>query len=200
MKNTYVLILFLIIILGGISATYTTAKIVAPPNSTVKNYKNTTSSDNSSSNINNNASDQNTGEANTPNQEFESEVSEIVAKAKVFGNNATSFKEIVDKLDENKIDKAKDTLMKIVDSMLENNSDLQEITKNLAKSQIKDEDKNFYMRQVLPNLHNMNRQLARIKDAVDKDKINYDNMKYQAERVETSVKQIVDRIESYGNK
>ncbi len=201
MKKTYFVLLLLVCFLAGFAGYNTYAKVVGPPKSKIKTYRNNTNVDSTSTSTKNNSgTSEDTNEEAPPEQEFGSDVEEILAKANVFVNNATSFKEMVAKLNESNIDKAKDALMQIVDSMLENNANLQNITKKLANEQKRDEDKRFYLRQVLPNLHNMNRQLSRIKIAVDKEKINYKNMKYQSERVETSVQQIVDRIEGHGNK
>ncbi|MEW5821067.1 MAG: hypothetical protein AB1782_12820 [Cyanobacteriota bacterium] len=121
-------------------------------------------------------------------------VAQINNKAGAFAGNATAFKNMIEGLDEKTIMKSQDKLISLIESILDNNKELQEITKKAA-SDISDPDKKkFYMRDILPNLHNINRQLMRIKVSIEKNDINYSNVKDQAERTEECIKQVVDRL------
>lgn len=135
-------------------------------------------------------------ETKQPKQEFQNDSQALAAKVGAFATNAESFKKFVANVEPSNIDDERKHMLKMIESMLENNGSLQELTKKIALKQPTDKQKNFYKRSILPNLHNINRQLMRIKDSVDKDNINYKNLKWQSERVEESIKQVVDRLKS----
>lgn len=127
-------------------------------------------------------------------QKFDSKEAEVKAKASAFLANAKSFKNMIDSSDESSIMKQQKTIISVIDATLDNNATMQALVKDIAKEQSNDQKKNFYMREILPNLQNINRQLARIKDSIDKDNVNYKNAKLQAERVEESIGQVIDRL------
>lgn len=133
---------------------------------------------------------------NQPKQEFQNDSAALAAKTEAFATNAESFKKFVANVKPSNIDDEQQHMFTMIDSMLENNKGLQDLTKKIADKQPTDQLKSFYTRSILPNLQNINRQLSRIKDSVDKDNINYKNLKWQSERVEESIKQVVDRLKS----
>lgn len=125
--------------------------------------------------------------------------SSFINQAEAFRGNAESFKKILETMKENEVDKNKDEILNIVDSMLDNNSGLQTMIKTKINKASDNESKQFYMRDILPNLQNINRQITRIKLSV-KGQINLDNMRKQADRTAESISQVVDRIKKNENK
>jgi hypothetical protein len=124
---------------------------------------------------------------------------QIMNKAGAFSGNATAFKNMVEGLDEKTIQKSQDKLVSLIESILDNNKELQDATKEIAKGTDNADTKKFYMRDILPNLHNINRQLMRIKVSIEKDDINYNNVKAQTERTEESIEQVIDRLKGNAN-
>jgi hypothetical protein len=142
---------------------------------------------------------QNPSDKPAPQQEFSSKLGELKAKAKAFTSNAQSFHKMLEGMDERDVEKKQKTLETVIDSMLDNNKELQDLTKTLADNETNQKIKNFYNRDILPNLQNINRQLLRIKLSA-KGKINLQNMTAQAERTAESIQQVVDRINNYEGK
>ena len=138
-------------------------------------------------------------ESQQPQQQFQNDSAALQAKTEAFATNAESFKKFIANVQPSNIDKEQAHMFQMIDSMLNNNKELQDLTKKIADNQETDQQKSFYTRSILPNLQNVNRQLSRIKDSVDKDQINYKNLKWQSERVEESIKQVVDRLKSNAN-
>lgn len=136
-------------------------------------------------------------EAPPAEQKFGSSLEEMKAKVKAFSGNAESMVKIVSDANEKTIDAQKAKIIKICESMINNNGQLQELSKKLAAKEKNDQIKNILTRGVLANLQNVNRQLERVKQAAEKDKINYSNMKQQVERVDESIKQVIERMEHY---
>lgn len=136
-------------------------------------------------------------QAEPENQEFGNSLEEMKAKVKAFSGNAESMLKMVNDSDEKTIEENKNKVVKISESMIENNGRLQDLAKKLAEKEKNDQIRNILTRGVLANLQNVNRQLSRIKLAAEKDKVNYSNMKQQVERVDESIKQVIDRLESY---
>jgi molecular chaperone GrpE (heat shock protein) len=129
-------------------------------------------------------------------QQFSSSLSEMLAKAEVFVNNAESFKKMLEKVSPEKIQDNQEQLKSIIDSMKQNAGDLQNLAKRQGEQASDEQLKNFYTRELLPNLQNIYRQLSRI-EASAEGQINHKNMVWQANRVQESIQQVVDRIKKY---
>lgn len=114
-------------------------------------------------------------------------------QAEAFRENAKSFQTRLEKMKDNEVEKSKTEIIDIVDSMLDNNEKLQQSIKEDIKNSSNEKSQDFYKRDILPNLQNLNRQLTRIKDSVE-GQINLNNMRKQSARTYESISQVVDRI------
>lgn len=144
-------------------------------------------------------------ENNTGKQTFSSKGNELSNKLQAFDSNTKSFTKMAKQFEKMSTGMSKPQnlsntgefkeLDQAIDAMLKNNADLQKLVKGLATQQSNDRQKSFYTRDILPNLQNINRQLMRIKDNAKRNpQNNIKNIIMQAQRVEESSGQLVDRL------
>lgn len=134
-----------------------------------------------------------------PQQKFSTKIEEMQVKSQAFASNARSFKSMIEDADLSSYEKSKDNIVSIIESMEDNCQILQTLTKTISSTQNDDDKKNFYLRDILPNLQNINRQLARIKADSKKSTPDLKNVKFQANRISESIQQVVDRINQNQN-
>lgn len=126
----------------------------------------------------------------------------IKQSSKSFSSNASSLKEILenskDVKDPKELQSRKNDVKVALDSMLDNNKKLQDSVKAQISQEKDPAKKKALMRDILPNLQNINRQLERIKLGNNSASPNFKNIYMQADRVKESIDQVIDRIDSNG--
>lgn len=126
----------------------------------------------------------------------------LISEAESFYTLATAFEKLIASIAEEKDDAPPADIQQARDyteKLLEMNGLFQQSVKQKILEVKDDNDvKNFLRRDILANLQNANRQLERIKLNLRGSTISYGSISYQAERVKTSLEQVVDRLKKYG--